>query len=105
MQMTPRSFTITKIDRYLLWRMLPRMGIALLITLLALLMERVLRLIDLVATQGAPLDLVVSMALNLVPHYLGLALPATFCIAILTALATLSRENEIDTRDYTSAES
>jgi lipopolysaccharide export system permease protein len=94
--MTPRSFTITKIDRYLLWRMLPRMGVALLITLLALLMERVLRLIDLVATQGAPLDLVVSMALNLVPHYLGLALPATFCIAVLSALANLSRENELD---------
>ncbi len=94
--MTPRSFTITKIDRYLLWRMLPRMGIALLITLLALLMERILRLIDLVATQGAPLDLVVSMALNLVPHYLGLALPATFCIAVLSSLANLSRENELD---------
>lgn len=72
------------------------MGVALLITLLALLLERILRLIDLVATQGAPLDLVVGMALNLVPHYLGLALPATFSVAVLTALATLSRENEID---------
>ena len=94
--MTPRRFTVTRIDRYLLWRMLPRMGVALLVTLLALLMERILRLIDLVATQGAPLDLVVSMALNLVPHYLGLALPATFCIAVLSSLATLSRENELD---------
>jgi lipopolysaccharide export system permease protein len=94
--MTPRRFAVTQIDRYLLWRMLPRMAVALLITLLALLMERILRLIDLVTTQGAPLDLVVGMALNLVPHYLGLVLPATFSIAVLTALATLSRENEID---------
>jgi lipopolysaccharide export system permease protein len=94
--MTPRRFVVTQIDRYLLMRMAPRMAVALLITLLALLMERILRLIDLVTTQGAPLDLVVGMALNLVPHYLGLALPATFCIAVLTALATLSRENEID---------
>jgi lipopolysaccharide export system permease protein len=76
--------------------MAPRMGVALLITLLALLLERILRLIDLVTTQGAPLDLVIGMALNLVPHYLGLALPATFCIAVLTALANLSSENEID---------
>ncbi|MCH8168550.1 MAG: LptF/LptG family permease [Proteobacteria bacterium] len=94
--MTPRRFTVTRIDRYLLWRMAPRMAVALLVTLLALMLERVLRLIDLVATQGASLDLVVGMALNLVPHYLGLALPATFCIAVLTALAALSSENEID---------
>lgn len=94
--MTPRRFVVTQVDRYLLGRMVPRMAVALLITLLALLMERILRLIDLVTTQGAPLDLVVGMVLNLVPHYLGLALPATFCVAVLTALATLSRENEID---------
>jgi lipopolysaccharide export system permease protein len=94
--MTPRSFVVTKVDRYLLWRMLPRMAVALLLTLLALLMERILRLIELVTTQGGSLDLVVRMAINLVPHYLGLALPATFSIAVLTSLATLSRENEID---------
>lgn len=94
--MTPRRFAFTRVDRYLLGRMVPRMAVALLVTLLALLLERILRLIDLVTTQGAPLDLVVGMALNLVPHYLGLALPATFCIAVLTALANLSRENEID---------
>ena len=87
---------MTRVDRYLLRRMLPRMGLALLITLLALLLERVLRLIDLVTTQGAPLDLVVGMAVNLVPHYLGLALPVTFCVAVLTLLAALSRDNEID---------
>ncbi len=94
--MTPRRFIVTRADRYLLRRMAPRMGVALLITLFALLLERILRLIDLVSVQGAPLELVVGMALNLVPHYLGLALPATFCIAVLTTLATLSRENEID---------
>jgi lipopolysaccharide export system permease protein len=94
--MTPRLFAITQVDRYLLWRMVPRMAVTLLIILVIMLMERVLRLIDLVTAQGAPLDLVVRMVLNLVPHYLGLALPVTFCIAVLTALATLSRDNEID---------
>lgn len=94
--MTPRRFQVTQLDRYLLKRMLPRMGVALVITLMALLLERVLRLIDLVTTQGAPLQLVAGMAVNLIPHYLGLALPVTFCIAVLTLLATLSRDNEID---------
>jgi len=94
--MTPRRFLVTRVDRYLLWRMAPRMGVVLLVTLLALMLERILRLIDLVATEGAPLQLVVGLAVNLVPHYLGLALPATFAIAVLTLLATLSRENELD---------
>jgi lipopolysaccharide export system permease protein len=94
--MTPKRFAVARADRYLLRRMAPRMAVALAVTLMALLLERVLRLIDLVSTQGAPLDLVIGMALNLVPHYLGLALPATFCIAVLTTLAALSQENEID---------
>ena len=94
--MSPRLLFFSKSDRYLLKRMFPRMAAALIVTLVILLMERVLRLLDVVATQGAPLDLVISMALNLVPHYLGLTLPVTFCLAVLTALAVLSRENEID---------
>lgn len=94
--MTPRLFGLTKVDRYLIGRMAPRMAIALAITLIALLMERVLRLIDLVTTQGAPLSYVVRMTVNLLPHYLGLALPATFCIAVLTLVSSMARENEID---------
>lgn len=94
--MRPISLAFTRVDRYLLGRLAPRMGVALAVTLLVLLLERVLRLIDLVTTQGAPLNLVVGMAINLVPHYLGLALPVTFCVAVLTVLAALSRENEID---------
>ena len=94
--MMPRRLAITRMDRYLLRRMAPRMAIALLATLLVLLLERILELIDIVTTQGAPLQLVIGMALNLVPHYIGLALPVTFCIAVLTALAALSRDNEID---------
>jgi lipopolysaccharide export system permease protein len=94
--MKARRSIVTQFDFYLLRRMAPRMGAALLVTLLALLLEKVLRLIDLVSIEGAPFELVIGMALNLVPRYLGLALPATFCIAVLTSLATLSRENELD---------
>jgi len=94
--MTPPRFRITAVDRYLLRQMAPRMGIALLVTVLVLLLERLLRLIELVSTEGAPLQLVLSMVLSLLPHYLGIALPATFCIATLTSLAALSRDNELD---------
>lgn len=91
-----RRFFVAQADWYLLRVMAPRMGLALVVTLAALLLERVLRLIDQVTSQGAPLKLVLEMAVNLVPHYLGLALPATFCIAVLTTLAALARGNELD---------
>jgi len=91
-----RTLPFTRADRYLFALMLPRMAVALAVTLAALIVERVLRLFDFVIGEGAELGPVVAMALNLVPHYLGLALPAAFCIGILAALAVLTESNEID---------
>lgn len=85
-----------RIDRYLMGRMLPRMATALGITLAALVIERLVRLFDLMAAQGAPLGPVLSMAASLLPHYLGLALPAAFCIGIIGCLRALADANEID---------
>jgi lipopolysaccharide export system permease protein len=76
--------------------MLPRMAAALAITLAALLLERLLRLFDFVSGAGASPGPVIGMALNLLPHYLGLALPVAFCIGLLGALARLSETSEID---------
>lgn len=83
-------------DRYLVAQMWPRMLAALAVTLVALLIERLLRLMDLVTGQGADLGPLLGMMLNLLPHYLGLALPAAFCIATVSTLSDLSRHNEID---------
>ncbi|MEM8793212.1 MAG: LptF/LptG family permease [Pseudomonadota bacterium] len=85
-----------RIDRYLIATMAPRMAAALLITLGVLLIERLLRLLDFITGHGADIGPVLTMMLNLLPHYMGLALPAAFCIGTLTAMAQLSRENEID---------
>ena len=85
-----------RIDRYLLALLLPRMAGALAITLVALVLERVLRLFDFVTGHGSPLGPVLGMALSLVPHYLGLALPVAFCIGVLGVVARLSEDNEID---------
>ena len=76
--------------------MLPRMLAALAITLAALVIERLLRLFDFVTQQGASPGPVLGMAVNLLPHYLGLALPAAFCIGILGALSRLSQDSELD---------
>ncbi len=89
-------FRLTTIDAYLLRLMATPMGAALTVTLAALLLERVLRLFELLTGKGAPLGLVLSMTLNLVPHYLGLALPAAFAVGIIAVMTSLSSENELD---------
>lgn len=76
--------------------MMPRMGIALIVTIAALLVERMLRLLSFVTSHGSDLTPILALTLNLLPHYLGLALPAAFCFAILASLSTLSKTNEID---------
>lgn len=64
--------------------------------LLAQMLERLLRLFDLAASTGADLGAVLRMAGNLVPHYLGLALPTAFTAAIFMAVARLGDNSELD---------
>jgi lipopolysaccharide export system permease protein len=87
---------LTTIDRYLLASCLPLLAGALGVALVALLMERLLRLFRLVAGGGGPIDLVAWMALNLVPHYLGLAIPVALFIAIHGVVVRLDGDSELD---------
>jgi lipopolysaccharide export system permease protein len=72
------------------------LGACVLVILFALLLERILRLIDLVAAQGGPLGPVLQMALNLIPHYLGLALPVAFFISMFIVVARLADDGELE---------
>ena len=84
------------LDRYLLRQTLRPMGATILIALLALLAERALSVVELVIGWRGSLVVVFEMLSYLVPHYMGLALPAAFFIGILFAYARLSRESELD---------
>lgn len=68
---------------------------SLLITLAALLLERTLRLLELLASHGGPLELVFQLTIDLLPHYLGLALPATFFISLFVVIAKFDSGNEM----------
>lgn len=70
---------------------------SLLITLAALLLERTLRLMELLTNHGGPLELVFQLTLNLLPHYLGLALPATFFISLFVVISKFDSNNELVT--------
>ncbi len=90
------TFCFGLIDRYLL-RMLtgPLLG-CLGVTIAALILERVLRLVDLLSSSNARFGYVAQLAANLLPHYLGLALPVAFFIALFIVITKLSDSSEID---------
>lgn len=84
------------IDRYIIRHTIARFTMLLGLVLFALLMERLVRLLDLVATKNTPFDVVGRMMLNLIPHYLSLALSTAFFIAVLMAMIRLREDSELD---------
>jgi len=84
------------LDGYML-RMLamPALGV-LGVTLVAFLLEQTLRLINEMASNGARLGYLFGLISNLVPYQLGLALPASFFVAMFIVIARLDEESEID---------
>jgi lipopolysaccharide export system permease protein len=84
------------IDRYLLrlafWPMVGATGV----TLIALLLERTLRLLDLLSASSDRFGFVAQLAVNLVPHYVGLTLPAAFFIALVVVVNRMNQASEVD---------
>ena len=78
--------------RLLLWPIIGCLGV----TVIALLLERVLRLLDVLSQSSARFGYVTALAANLVPHYLGLALPVAFFVALFIVITKLSDGSEID---------
>jgi lipopolysaccharide export system permease protein len=87
----PRS-----IDRYLLRCALAPMGAVLASTMVAFLLERLLRSLQLLAQTDRGFDFLVQLAANLVPHYAGLVLPSGFFIGLFVAINRLNNSSEID---------
>ena len=84
------------LDRYLLRQLAGNLIVCLGTVLIALLLERLLRLFDILAQNSHALPAVAKLIACLVPHYLGLALPAAFLVALFLVIAKLSDDNELD---------
>ena len=82
-------------SRYILAQISRPMITTIVVALVALLAERTLRVVDLVVGWRGSLIVVVEMLGYLVPHYMGLAIPAAFFLGILLTFARLSREGEL----------
>jgi lipopolysaccharide export system permease protein len=88
--------SLGRVERYVLRLLWPPLALSLGVVLAALVLERLLRLFDLVAVGGSALEYVLLMVLNLVPYYLGLALPAAFFASMFMVVARLGEDNELD---------
>jgi lipopolysaccharide export system permease protein len=91
-----RQFAFDRLDRYAVRLFAGPLVLSLAALLLATMLQRLLRLFDLAASTGAELSSVFFMAANLVPHYLGLALPVAFTAAIFMAAARMCDDSELD---------
>jgi len=87
---------MTTLNAYLLRLTMKPLLVAVLIALLLLLVERMLRLLDLVLGSKGSLDVLVKLLTFLVPHYMGLAIPAAFFLALVITFSRLQRDSELD---------
>lgn len=61
-----------------------------------LLLDKMLKLFDFVATEGGPVSIVFSMLANLLPEYASLAIPLGLMLGILIAFRRLATSSELD---------
>ncbi len=84
------------IDRYIIRAVLTPLMMALGVAAMLLMLEQMLRLFDFVLAEKGPVDVVWRMLANLVPYYLGLALPLGAFLGVLLAFRSLSMSSELD---------
>lgn len=92
----PRRLLPGTIDRYVLARAMGPMAAAIGSTMVAFLMERLLRSFDLLAQSSHGLEFLSRLMIDLAPHYLGLILPGGFFIGLFVVINRLNQSSEID---------
>jgi lipopolysaccharide export system permease protein len=88
---------VKRIDRYIAKLIfVPLLGTLCLAAML-LILDRMLRLFDFVVSEGGPVTVVWRMLANLIPEYLGLAVPVGLTLGVLLAFRKLALSSELDT--------
>src|SRR4051812_23019055 len=84
------------IDRYMARLIAVPLFSTLIISAMLLVLDRMLKLFDFVATEGGPINVVWKMLANLLPEYLGLGIPIGLMLGILLAFRRLATTSELD---------
>lgn len=84
-----------RIQRYIFSECTRVFGGLLLLVVSILLLERLLRIADLVSRSPGNFGEAIYMLGNLVPHYAGIGIPAAFFLAVLITVSRISRSGEL----------
>ncbi len=87
---------LTAIDRYMVRLIAVPLFGSLLISAMLLVLDRMRRLFDFVATEGGPVSAVWRMLANLLPEYLGLGIPIGLMLGVLLAFRKIALSSELD---------
>ncbi len=91
-----RFFSWTATDRYIARLIaVPLIG-TLILSAMLLVLEKMVRLFDFVATEGGPVSVVFRMLANLIPEYLSLGIPIGLTLGVLLAFRKLALSSELD---------
>lgn len=87
---------LTATDRYIARLVLVPMIAVFVIAASLLVLDKMLKLFDFVATEGGPVSIVFKMLANLLPEYASLAIPLGLMLGILFAFRKLATSSELD---------
>ena len=87
---------LTATDRYIFRLVLMPMLAVFVIAASLLVLDKMLKLFDFVATEGGPVSVVFKMLANLLPEYASLAIPLGLMLGILLAFRKLATTSELD---------
>jgi len=86
----------TALDRYIFRLVLMPMLAVFCIAASLLLLDKMLRLFDFVATEGGPVSVVFQMLASMMPEYASLAIPLGLMLGVLMAFRKLAVSSELD---------
>jgi lipopolysaccharide export system permease protein len=87
---------MNSLDRYMARLIAVPLISTLVVASMLLVLDRMLRLFEFVATEGGPISVVWRMLANLLPEYLGLGIPIGLLLGVLLAFRRLATSSELD---------
>jgi lipopolysaccharide export system permease protein len=91
-----KKIMLSSTDRYIARLIALPLFSTLIIAAMLLVLDKMLRLFDFVASEGGPVSVVWRMLANLLPEYLSLGIPIGLLLGILLAFRRLALSSELD---------
>jgi lipopolysaccharide export system permease protein len=88
-------FTGKILDRYITRELLPPFFLSISVLTLALFLQRIFRLMEVVLSKGSPLAETGKLLLYIMPGFLAMTIPMSLLVAALTAFTRLSSDSEV----------